>query len=237
MNSQTLMTLGLVAATTSVALGSVKGSMHPTQNPPTTLRALYGLKAPTQLSAAHTALLLVDFQSEFFQGRLPLPDGARAVAAAARLASWARGSGLLVVEVRNIVPRPGSPIFAAGTATTEIVPQLAPHPEDLVLDKSMAGAFSRTELDARLRARGIDTLIVGGLMTHLAVNTTASDATVLGYRVIVAADATATRALPGAAGYAGVDAATLHRVALAAMADRVADVMLTESIVMLPVER
>ena len=73
-------------------------------------------------------------------------------------------------------------------------------------------------------------------MTHLAVNTTASDGTILGYRVIVAAGAAATRALPGAAGYAGVDAATLHRVALAIMADRVADVMATESIVRLPIE-
>jgi isochorismate hydrolase len=73
-------------------------------------------------------------------------------------------------------------------------------------------------------------------MTHLAVNTTASDAVVLGYRVIVAADAAATRALPGAAGHAGVDASTLHRVALAIMADRVADVMPTDSVLKLPVE-
>ena len=58
----------------------------------------------------------------------------------------------------------------------------------------------------------------------------------IGYRVIVAADATATRDLPGAAGYANVDATTLHHVALATLADRVADVMSSESITKLPIE-
>lgn len=236
MNTHIWKTIALVTATASAALGSAKALTPAAKGAPTTLRVLYGLKKPTQLLAAHTALLLVDFQEEYFQGHLHLPEGRRAVVSAAALGAFARASGILVVHVRNIATRPGSPIFAAGSATTEIVTQLKPHPADLVLDKSMAGAFSRTDLDARLRSRGIDTLIVAGLMTHLAVHTTASDGTVLGYRVIVAADATATRELPGAAGYAGVDASTLHRVALAALADRAADVMLTESILKMPVE-
>ncbi len=99
----------------------------------------------------------------------------------------------------------------------------------------MAGAFSKTGLDAELRARGIDTLIVAGLMTHLAVLTTASDGTVLGYRVIVAADATATRALPGAPDGPTLDAPTLQRAALASMADRVADVLTNPAIIGRPV--
>ena len=74
-------------------------------------------------------------------------------------------------------------------------------------------------------------------MTHLAVLSTASDATVLGYRVVVAADATATRALPGAGGEDGVDPAALQRAALAAMADRVADVMPGRAIMALPINR
>jgi nicotinamidase-related amidase len=95
---------------------------------------------------------------------------------------------------------------------------------------------SRTA-DAELRARGIDTLIVGGLMTHLAVLITATDAAMLDYRVIVASDATATRALPGAGGEAGVDAQTAQRAALDIMADRVADVMRARAILALPVAR
>jgi hypothetical protein len=60
---------------------------------------------------------------------------------------------------------------------------------------------------------------------------------VLGYRVLVAADATATRDLPGAAGDASVDASSLKRAALAALADRVADVLVDRAIMALPVTR
>lgn len=106
-----------------------------------------------------------------------------------------------------------------------------------MLQKSLVGAFSRTSLDADLRGRGIDTLIVAGFMTHLAVLSTASDAAVLGYHVLVAADATATRALPGAAGQGSIDATALQRAALAMLADRVADVLLVHDLVALPVTR
>lgn len=203
---------------------------------PITVRALYGLHAPSRLPAAKTALVLVDFQDEFFHGRLPLPEGPAAVRHAARLLDWARRSQLLVVHVRNVVTRPGSPLFVPGTAGVRSVPELVERPDELVLIKSLPGAFSRTELDQKLHERGIETVIIAGLMTHLAVTTTASDATVLGYQAIVAAQATATRALPGAAGLPGVDAATLQRVALASIADRIADVLDTRSIEALPVD-
>lgn len=209
---------------------------------PTTLRTLYGLAPPARLEAVRTALVLVDFQDEFFHGHLALPDGARAVEQAGRLVAWARASGILVVHVRQVAARAGSLLFAPGTGAVAIVPALAPRPEDLQVTKSIAGAFSRTELDAHLRSRQIDTLIVGGLMTHLAVLTTVSDGAVLGYRVIVAGEAMAARALPAAA--AGLetgapgsfDAASVHRLALAIMADRVADVMRTAAILALPVD-
>jgi nicotinamidase-related amidase len=227
--------IGLAAMLLAVTTGAPPDQAGPT------LRRLYGLAPPPALQAHRTALLLVDFQEEFFSGRLRLPDGPRAVEHAARLAAWARGAGILVVHVRNVVDRPGSPVFAQGSPTTAIVAALTPQPPDLVLTKAMAGAFSRTDLDARLRARSIDTLIIGGLMTHLAVATTASDATVLGYRTIVAAEATATRPLgdvtqatgPGVP--AALGAQLVQRVALAAMADRVADVLTTEALMRIPV--
>ncbi|MGZ6125059.1 MAG: hypothetical protein ACXWLR_08865, partial [Myxococcales bacterium] len=43
-------------------------------NPPRTLRSFYSLTAPDALEARHTALLLVDFQREFTDGALPVPD-------------------------------------------------------------------------------------------------------------------------------------------------------------------
>ena len=74
-------------------------------------------------------------------------------------------------------------------------------------------------------------------MTHLAVSITANDAYVRGYRVVVAADATATRTLPAAGGGGAVDAATLQSAALAALADRAADVWPVPAIMALPLAR
>lgn len=204
---------------------------------PTRLRDLYGLPRPRSLHPAHTALVLVDFQNEFVTGGLKLPAAPAAITRATELARWARQADILVVLVENVIDRPGAPLFAAGAKNTELVPQLTPRPSDLVLRKNMAGAFSHTDFDQQLRTRGIDTLIVGGLMTHLAVLVTVIDASVLGYKVLVAADSTATRPLPGAAGEPAVDAPTLQRAALATLSDRFADVMRSSEIMNLPLAK
>ncbi len=203
---------------------------------PSTLRAMYGLKPPSALQAAKTALVLVDFQDEFVHGHLPLLEVQGALERGRQLAAWARRTGILVVDVQNVITRPGSPLFAPNSPGSAFVPELVPGARDLLVVKATGGAFSKTNLDAELRARGIDTLIVAGLMTHLAVQITVSDGALFGYRVLVAADATATRALPSASGGNAVDARTLQRAALAAMADRAADVLPTRTIIALPME-
>ncbi|HET7542358.1 MAG TPA: isochorismatase family protein [Polyangiaceae bacterium] len=204
----------------------------------TTLRVLYGLKPPTEVVPAHTALVLVDFQDEFVHGRLPVADPARAIAHAADLVRWARANGLLVVHVRNVSSRPESPIFAPSSPTIEIVPELRPAADgrEQIVTKSSGGAFTKTGLDTLLRSAGIDTLVVAGIMTQLAVDSSARDATVLGYHVVVASDACTTRPLRDIDGGI-VDAVTVQRVALAALADRFADVMPTSKIIGLPLAR
>ena len=39
-----------------------------------TIRTLAGATAPTSIAAARTALLVIDFQNEYFSGRLPIPE-------------------------------------------------------------------------------------------------------------------------------------------------------------------
>lgn len=207
----------------------------PSPPPPPTLRALYGLPAPTSFVAPRTALVLVDYQREFVTGRLPVPDAKAAIAKADALVRWARAQRMQIVFVRNEALRADSPVFAPGSATTAFAEGLAPSDGDWVVTKHQAGAFTKTDLDARLRAAGVDTLLVAGIMTHLAVDSTARDGTVLGYRVVVAGDACATRALPGVAGGV-VPAAKVHAVALASLSDRFADVMNVDAITKTPVQ-
>jgi len=222
----------VVASVACVGSSAKPAAMHP----PTRLRALYGLEPLRSIDPRATALILVDYQEEFFAGRLPVEGGRAAVARAARLLDWARRHGVLVVHVRNVAARPDSPVFAASSPNVATVPDLLPAAGEMTITKSAAGAFTKTELDSSLRARGISAIVVAGIMTHLAVDSTVRDGALLGYRVVVASDACATRDLPGAEPGDVVDAAIIHRATLAALADRFADVMTTSTIVGLPRE-
>lgn len=229
--------LVLGALVSVVVLLSVVRAPAERTPPPTTLRALYGAKPIATFDASKTALVLVDFQEELLRGRVRVEGGDAALAKARQLLDWARRTGVHVVHVRNVVPREDSPLFAPGSPLLAFARAVEPAPGEAVVTKPMAGGFSRSELDAVLRARGVDTLVVGGVMTHLAVDTTAREGTVLGYRVVVAADACATRPLPSATDDGVIDAATVHRVALASLADRFAEIASTSAIVARPVRR
>jgi nicotinamidase-related amidase len=74
---------------------------------------------------------------------------------------------------------------------TAVHDRVAPEPGDIVVRKVRTGAFSTTDLDAQLRDRGIDTLILAGISTSGVVLSTVRDATDRDYRVLVLADATA----------------------------------------------
>ena len=72
-----------------------------------------------------------------------------------------------------------------------IVPSLAPQPDELVINKTTYGTFTSTGLDHTLRNLGITTLVIGGVVTNVCVETTARDAADLGYDVILVDDACA----------------------------------------------
>ncbi len=73
-----------------------------------------------------------------------------------------------------------------------IVDSLAPLANEAVVNKTTFGGFASTGLDGALRNLGIDTLVIGGVVTNRCVETTARDATDRGYRVILVDDGTAT---------------------------------------------
>jgi nicotinamidase-related amidase len=93
----------------------------------------------------------------------------------------------------------GQRIAASGSAfrddspTTAVHERLTPNDGDIVVRKTRVGAFSTTDLDARLREHNIDTLILAGISTSGVVLSTVRDASDRDYRVLVLADATADR--------------------------------------------
>lgn len=198
-----------------------------------TLRELYSLPKTEGIATSRTALILVDLQAEFFSGKLRLPDAPKAAERATELLDWARAKGIVVIHVLNMAKSPNSVVFAPGSAGVDELARLLPKDGERVLVKSAGGGFTNTDLHEWMQARNIETVVVAGLMTHLAVHLTACDAALRGYRVVVAADATATRALPSPVGGARVDHHVLQRATLAALGDRCAEVMPTRRIVSL----
>lgn len=64
---------------------------------------------------------------------------------------------------------------------------------DVLIEKQWASAFHKTDLDARLRARGVDSLVVTGLTTSGCVRATAVDGLQYDYPVVVPAEAVGDR--------------------------------------------
>ncbi len=72
-------------------------------------------------------------------------------------------------------------------------PRLPFHSGDILLEKQWASAFHKTGLDERLRAMGVDSLVVTGLTTSGCVRATAVDGLQYDYRVVVPREAVGDR--------------------------------------------
>lgn len=157
--------------------------------------------APLSFDAASTALVVVDLQN-FTVGMPTVPfTGKEVLANAVRLADACRKAAIPVVLVRvgyggfGAAPTLNLPAdepfsgFELPEGATEIAAELGPKPGDIIVDKYNWGAFYATNLDIQLRRRNIKTLIVGGLVTHIGVDTTMRQAQERGYAQVLASDA------------------------------------------------
>ncbi|MGH9133472.1 MAG: cysteine hydrolase family protein [Ilumatobacteraceae bacterium] len=93
----------------------------------------------------------------------------------------------------DVIAPDGTPsrILVRDTWNTDIVDDLRPHDDDVVLYKNRYSGFYATGLDEQLRARGIETLIVVGATTSVCVESTVRDATFRDYRCLVVEDCVA----------------------------------------------
>ena len=83
-------------------------------------------------------------------------------------------------------------IIIDGTEDWKFLLEIEIEPKDMILPKKRYSAFFETDLEKMLRSRGIQDLIISGVMTNLCCETTARDAFVRDYRVFFLIDGTAT---------------------------------------------
>jgi nicotinamidase-related amidase len=146
-----------------------------------------------------TALLVVDLQKGVMGMPVhPSPDAV--LANAVRLIQAFRAHGLPVVLINAAGGAPGRTEFSAAMAAMprpegwdELVPELGAQADDILITKRTWGAFTGTDLDARLRARSVTQVVVVGIATSAGVESTARQAHEHGYHVTLATDAMADR--------------------------------------------
>jgi len=83
--------------------------------------------------------------------------------------------------------------FAAGTWGGEFYPEFGPHEGDVVvLEHWGQSGFANTDLDSQLKQRGIQKIILVGMIANTCIEATARLGMELGYHVTLVKDATAT---------------------------------------------
>jgi nicotinamidase-related amidase len=162
-----------------------------------------------------TAVVLIEYQNDFTSEGGVLHDAVRDVMDRTgmldntrQLAEAARAAGATIVHA-PITFVPGyhelsdhpygilkgvvdSTAFVKGEWGAEIVDALAPQQGDVVVEgKRGLDTFATTNLDFILRARGIETIALGGFLTNCCVESTMRTGYEKGYKVITLSDCVA----------------------------------------------
>jgi ureidoacrylate peracid hydrolase len=167
------------------------------------------------IDAARTALVVVDMQNYFvaegFPLEVPLARGivpnvnrlARALRAAGGTIAWVQMTAAGALQhwanyhKHMLTPERLKTRLSHLDETAEgfaLYPRLEPQPTDLRVKKIKYSAFipGSSDIDVRLRSRGIETLLITGTLTNVCCESTARDAMMLDYRVIMVADGNAS---------------------------------------------
>jgi len=165
-----------------------------------------------RLDAKRTALLVIDMQNAFVAPGAPVevPAARAIIAPINRLAAALRKRGVPVIWVMHENQQGGrdwagffdafvapgrreqaAAALEAGSPLQALWPELEVAPGDLRVAKNRYSAFIKNDFQRNLEKRGIDTLLIAGTKTNVCCESTARDAMMLDFKVVLLSDCTA----------------------------------------------
>jgi isochorismate hydrolase len=163
-------------------------------------RGDYGFR----LDPPRSALIVIDMQDYFLDegSHAFIPESKAILPNVKALIDSYRKNGLQVVFTRHahddnedhgMLGKWWADVIMDGHPSSRITSELEPMESEPVIRKNRYSAFQGTDLDAFLRARGIRSVVITGVMTHLCCETTAREAFMKDFEVYFVVDGTATQ--------------------------------------------
>lgn len=147
------------------------------------------------------AILIIDMLNDFVVEGAPLevPETRKIIPTIKKEIETARAKGNPVIYVCDAHEKDdkefskfGWPQHAVkGTKGAEVIDELKPDKNDIIIEKTTYSGFYNTKLDETLNRFGLRSLRLTGCVTHICVMFTASDAVLRDYNVTVVKDAVA----------------------------------------------
>jgi nicotinamidase-related amidase len=145
------------------------------------------------------AVIVLDMLNDFVTGALKTDRAARIVDPIKKLVEAARKYGVPVIysndahlKIDHEVVEKWGDHAIKGTQGAKVIPELAPTERDFVVEKRVYSGFYETGLDSLLRSlyngKGVETVVLVGLHTHICVRHTAASAFYRGYKITVPSD-------------------------------------------------
>lgn len=148
-----------------------------------------------------TALLVIDMMNDFIkeEGKMWLPGGGAIIQNIKAIIDYFKEHKMLVIYIKDYHRKNRYDIELAkradhcieGSWGAQVIDELLPDENDLVVFKRRYSGFFQTDLDLLLRENKIKTVVAVGVVTNICVRSTVHDAFFLGYEVIVPRDCVA----------------------------------------------
>ncbi|WP_091585011.1 cysteine hydrolase family protein [Alteribacillus bidgolensis] len=144
-----------------------------------------------------TALIIVDIQNDYFpNGKMELSNPVKAADNAGEILEWFRQNNEdNIFHVQHISNDEGIGFFLPNTEGVKINQAVLPIEQESIIIKHTPNSFFKTELESKLKDKGVTKLVIVGMMTHICIDATVRAAVELGFETTLIEDACATRDL------------------------------------------